>query len=224
MHAASGAASGSAAKTTGSRRLTECRLQRFGRQPAARRRSSSRRSSASSTRVGRPIAGAAQLAAQHPDEWDPVRRHRVGERHSAALRVPAQDALGREANTGDLLDTALERQIDRNGLEDLAAAIGVEELVGSLQIPRKGLAVVAVAGDVVAPLAGHAPSDTANLSAGTADREVEAIGAWSATAGPSASGGFIGRESDRNGSVTAHPARGQPAGLGFEAVLRDPRE
>ena len=107
------------------------------------------------------VGGVAEQLRNDPDERD-RRFRRVAERRLAAARVPAVDALRREAHSDDALRSAIEG--DRRGryLNDVRTAVGVEE-IGATEVVTERLAVVAVADDAVDRAGRHATQAPLNL-------------------------------------------------------------
>src|SRR5215831_11208917 len=80
------------------------------------------------------------------------RPERVAERRLAARRVPAIEALRCEANPGDAISADHEAERGRRDLDDIAAAVRIEQ-VRAAEVVRIGLAIVAVADDAVGGIA-----------------------------------------------------------------------
>ncbi|HEX8111179.1 MAG TPA: hypothetical protein VF516_25790 [Kofleriaceae bacterium] len=91
--------------------------------------------------------GGAERLGDHADERDPG-PYGVAQRGLAAHRVPAVEALGGQAQPGDAIGAAHEAERRRRDLDDVTAAVRVEQ-VGAPEVVGIGLAVVAVADDAV---------------------------------------------------------------------------
>src|SRR5262249_51517827 len=76
------------------------------------------------------------------------RADHVAERRPAAARIPSVEALWRQAQPDDALLAADELQGCRGDLNDVGAAVGIEE-VGAPEVVEERLAIVAIADDAI---------------------------------------------------------------------------
>src|SRR5262245_12874743 len=111
-------------------------------------------------------------AADQPDQGHLTLDRRIPDRRPATARVPAH-----HPRAGLQLDASQARarrdlHACGRGLEDVGAAVAVENRIGSFQEVRKGLAVVAVADDATATLRRDRAEHTAKRAAAAADGEI----------------------------------------------------
>src|SRR5690606_14829791 len=116
-----------------------------------------------------------ETRANQPDERDLRGRERIADRRSTAARVPPQQALRRKPNAREAIGAGGDLDARRRGLEDFRSAVLVENLGGTPEEVREGLAVVAVADAAVAARARYAAQHSAQRAARAADREIPLV-------------------------------------------------
>jgi len=99
-------------------------------------------------------------------------RQGVSDRGLAAGRVPAKRASRCEAHAGEVVGTFRDLEARGRHLEDVGAAVCVENLVRMSQEVRERLAVVTVADDAIATIAGNTACDPTQGTAETSDGEI----------------------------------------------------
>src|SRR5262245_8539918 len=114
--------------------------------------------------IGRLHAGRECLG-DDADERDRRTGH-VAKRHPATACIPAIEALRRKAHPDDPLLAVSERESRRCNLDNVRAAMSIEE-VRAAQVVEEGLAVVAVANDAIYGARGDVSGQAANLSTAT---------------------------------------------------------
>jgi len=105
-------------------------------------------------------------------EWDVACGQGVSDRGLAAGRVPAKQAFRCEAHAGEMLGTFRDLEARRGHLEDVGTPMCVEDRVRASEEVRERLAVVTVADDAIAAIAGNAACDPAQGTAETSDGQI----------------------------------------------------
>lgn len=97
----------------------------------------------------RPSDGIVETIVYQPDKGKRRRGHRVSDGSGAACGVPAQDAVRRQPDTGEMVPALCEADPGSGNLIDLRAAIGIENPFRLAEVTGESLAVVAMADDMV---------------------------------------------------------------------------
>src|SRR5262249_15464283 len=95
------------------------------------------------------------------------RTERIAQRCVAAARMPSIETLGRQSQRRDLVLASHECEACGRDLHDIGSAARVEQ-VGTAELMRKGLAVIAIADDAIDGFWRGVPHHRSHLAAATA--------------------------------------------------------